>query len=351
MDKHIIFAVAGSGKTRKIIESLDESKRTLLLTYTHENLNNLRARILAKFKKWPENIRLETYFSFLYSFCFLPYLKNSMRVNGVNFRDNPRDVNNPHRFASQTNSKYYINASKQLYAGRIALLLEKVKITDKINNRLAKYFEYICIDEIQDFAGHDFNFLMNIFLTDIPFLCVGDFYQHTFDTSNDGQTNINLHADYLRYQKRFLDAGVNIDTTSLLKSWRCSSNVCDFVTQNLGINIDSIRMDKTTVNFIFDDARKSKELFWNGNIVKLFLQESYKYPCESNNWAKSKGLDHYNDVCVVLSKENVAKFRKKQFSEINKKTLNKLYVACTRARGDLYFIPESDIREYKKLNY
>lgn len=38
----------------------------------------------------------------------------------------------------------------------------------------------------------------------------------------------------------------------------------------------------------------------DGNVVKLFYQEHYKYGCLSNNWGASKGLDHYNDVCVVL---------------------------------------------------
>ena len=36
-------------------------------------------------------------------------------------------------------------------------------------------------------------------------------------------------------------------------------------------------------------------------VVKLFYQESYKYGCHAFNWGASKGMDHFQDVCVVLS--------------------------------------------------
>ena len=41
MDKRVIFAVAGSGKTTYIIDSLSQDKRSLIVTYTVGNYNNL----------------------------------------------------------------------------------------------------------------------------------------------------------------------------------------------------------------------------------------------------------------------------------------------------------------------
>ena len=49
MDKRIIFAVAGSGKTSLIIEKLTLEKRNLLITYTENNFINLRSKIINKF--------------------------------------------------------------------------------------------------------------------------------------------------------------------------------------------------------------------------------------------------------------------------------------------------------------
>ncbi len=64
MDSKLILAVAGSGKTRYLIESLNLEERSLIVTYTINNTENLRKRVIKKFGFMPENIRIYTYFSF-----------------------------------------------------------------------------------------------------------------------------------------------------------------------------------------------------------------------------------------------------------------------------------------------
>ena len=49
MDKRVIFAVAGSGKTTYIVNELSLEKRSLILTYTDGNYDNISRKILAKF--------------------------------------------------------------------------------------------------------------------------------------------------------------------------------------------------------------------------------------------------------------------------------------------------------------
>lgn len=46
VDKTVIFAVAGAGKTTEIVNRLDPAKRTLIFTYTEENLLNLRRKLV-----------------------------------------------------------------------------------------------------------------------------------------------------------------------------------------------------------------------------------------------------------------------------------------------------------------
>ena len=66
MDKRVIFAVAGSGKTTYIVNELSLEKRSLILTYTDGNYDNISRKILAKFGgRWPNSVTLMTYFSFL----------------------------------------------------------------------------------------------------------------------------------------------------------------------------------------------------------------------------------------------------------------------------------------------
>ncbi|HHT9977508.1 TPA: hypothetical protein ACT9LU_003086, partial [Legionella pneumophila] len=171
-----------------------------------------------------------------------------------------------------------------------------------IRNRLAKYFDDLYIDEIQDFAGHDFNLIKEICRNvQINITLVGDFNQHTFDTSRDGATNKNLHNDFNEYQQHFRDTGITVDTTTLAKSYRCPPSSCNFIKSNLGINIESNRQTNFAVELLTDEE-KIHNVFHDDSIVKLFYKEHSKYACYSNNWGKSKGLDCYLDVCVVLNK-------------------------------------------------
>ena len=68
MDKRVIFSVAGSGKTTYIVDSLSKNKRSLIVTYTQGNYQNLCQKISKKFGLWPDNVFVMTYFKFLYNF-------------------------------------------------------------------------------------------------------------------------------------------------------------------------------------------------------------------------------------------------------------------------------------------
>ncbi len=41
MDKRLILAKAGSGKTYHICNSLDEKQRNIIISYTNNNVNNI----------------------------------------------------------------------------------------------------------------------------------------------------------------------------------------------------------------------------------------------------------------------------------------------------------------------
>jgi hypothetical protein len=133
-----------------------------------------------------------------------------------------------------------------------------------------------------------------------------------------------------------------VDVDSLKKSHRCSSNICKFVKENLMIDIESHRNDETNIIYI-EDKEEAKKIITDDNIIKLFYQKSNSYDCYSINWGKSKGQDHYQDVCIVLNATTLKNYKLNNLSELVPSTKNKLYVACTRCRGNLYFIDEKSI--------
>jgi len=340
MDKRVIFAVAGSGKTTYIINKLDLQKRALILTYTNNNYNNLKIGISKKFGYIPADIKVMTYYDFLYNFCFKPLLSHQVKAAGINWSPNTS------RYHKATDRGYFIDSFDRLYSNRITKYFKETGIETEINERVAKYFDMLFIDEVQDFGGHDFNFLKNIAQANMDICLVGDFNQHTYDTSKDGNVNGTLHDDYTRYQAHFRSMGLSIDTTTLVKSYRCNPEICQFITTKLGIHIESNRTDKSqwyTVS-MEDEAER---LFNNDTVVKLFYDEHSAYKCYSNNWGESKGEDHYNDVCIVMNRKSWKHLEDDNLNTLPPATKNKLYVAISRTKGDLYFVPDSMFKAYR----
>jgi len=342
MDKRIIFAVARSGKTSHIIKNLCLEKRHLITTYTKTNIHNLRLKIIHKFGFFPENITLLPYFNFLYSFCYRPILAYKLNTSGLSY-SNPPDFT---QTLSRDNDKHYISSSGRLYHSRLGKLLIRRGATAGIQERLQKFYDHFYIDEVQDFAGNDFDLLKEIVKADINIMLVGDFFQHTYDTSRDGNIYKKLHQDIEEYIQEFENMGLKIDMETLNKNYRCSPTICDFITNNLGVNIESHRDDTTEIKFE-DDKSKIRDLMQNDQIIKLFFNKNTSYSCTSRNWGECKGEDCYNDVCVILNATSLKLYNKKKLLESAPLTKNKLYVACTRAKGNLYFISHKEAEDYK----
>lgn len=343
MDKTLILAVAGAGKTTDITNKIDVNDKTLIITYTENNYNILKNKIINKFKGIPNNIKIYTYFTFLYKFCFLP-LKKGFKVKGLDFN------NNPNRFIKSTDIKYYYNSfSKKMYHNRLAKICLD-NYSDQIIKRIEKYFDYVYIDEIQDFASHDFNLLLNLVRANCNFLLVGDFYQHTFDTSRDGNTNSNIYNNYNNYIDKIksYDSKIKVDMTNFVKSKRCSKQVCAFITEYLKIKIESYNNNDSEIKEIYED--EIDKIVNDDNIVKLFYQNSKKYDVKNvNNWGNSKG-NTYIDTCVILNKNSYEMYQKHKLNELSPSTKNKLYVALSRATNNVYIVDERKINKYKKTN-
>lgn len=343
MDKKLILAVAGSGKTTLIVDKLNLEKRFLLITYTINNTKNLRESIIRKFGYIPSNISIYSYYNFLYSFCFRPFLGYKLRAKGI-FWDFPPEHTN---YLPIIKTARYMSPNRLLYHNRIAKLLEIGDVLQDINKRLEKHYDFLLIDEVQDFAGQDFNLLESMCKSNIKVLLVGDFYQHTFDTSRDGNTNNSLHRDYNKYLRRFEKIKVIPDTEHLNKSYRCTTSVCKFIKEQIGVEIESHKFNDSVVRYL-DKQEEIEKIFNDNSIVKLFYREHYKYECYSRNWGDCKGENHYYDVCVVLNKSTMNKFIAKKLIDLPPVTKNKLYVACSRSNNNLYLIDEKNVQHLKE---
>lgn len=343
MDKRVVLAVAGAGKTTYIIDQLKEDSRALLITYTDNNTRNLKNRVIKKFGYVPESIRVLSYFTFIYNYCLKPLYGYELKLKGINFiQQMPKQI-----LRTKKNTReHYIDSCQRIYSNRISKIIIEFNLMPNVLDRLKRYFDSIYIDEIQDFAANDFNFVCQLSCFDVSLLLVGDFFQHTFDTSRDGSTRKSLHDNFKKYCKELEEAKYLIDTETLSKSYRCPPEICEFVADKLGIHIESHKPTGGAVKFI-DNAEYIDAIFNDDNIVKLFYESSNKYPGNTDNWGNVKGLDDFEDVCVVLNPTTLKAYKSNTLSSLAPMTKNKFYVACTRTKQNLYFIDQTKLKKYR----
>lgn len=343
MDKRVVLAVAGAGKTTYIIDHLKEDSRALLITYTDNNTRNLKNRIIKKFGYVPESIRVLSYFTFIYTYCLKPLYGYELKLKGINFvQQIPPQILR----TKKDTREHYIDSFQRIYSNRISKLLIEFRLVPDVLDRLKRYFDSIYIDEIQDFAANDFNFVCQLSGSETEVVLVGDFYQHTFDTSRDGSTRKSLHDNFKKYCKELEKAKYLIDTETLSKSYRCPPEICEFVADKLGINIESHKPTDGTVKFI-DNDEYIDAIFNDDNIVKLFYESSNKYQGNTDNWGNVKGLDDFENVCVVLNPTTLKAYKNNTLSSLAPMTKNKFYVACTRTKQNLYFIDQTKLKKYR----
>ena len=77
------------------------------------------------------------------------------------------------------------------------------------------------------------------------------------------------HYGFLSY---FDQMGFTIDSKTLNKSFRCSPTICDFISSQLGISIESHQKEHTKI-IVVDDPKTIDTIHRDEKIVKLFFKE------------------------------------------------------------------------------
>lgn len=334
-NKRVLNAVAGSGKTSYIIDQLSlDTKRSLIITYTTANQENLKEKVINKFGYLPSNIFIYGYFEFLLKFIIkplCPYAVKDICFEIPNFR-------NPNPFTNNKN---------RIYANKMAKYIQEN--LSEFKQRIDRYFDEVYIDEMQDLASDDFKWMLSLSDLQIPVTLVGDFFQSTFASSRRGNHLKNLYKDFSVYKKTVEEAGYYFDTTTLINSYRCTSTVCNFIKEKIGINIESANSTSSSEIRLITEVEEIRRVLENSKIQKLFYQNAKKFDVNGDNWGNSKGMT-FNHVCIILNDTTYKKYDKNELSELAPQTLCKFYVACTRTMGDLWFIKEKDIpTDYKVL--
>ena len=366
MDKRVILAVAGSGKTYHICHTIDPLKRNLILAFTNENIHNIRNELCDAYGAVPELTTVMTFDSFMYRNFINPYEPSiaehfgvpSFASKGICTLDPPpkqittasgRKIANP-KYIPKDRLGHYITRRKQYYCATLAELVVQVKkgresLVKRVADRLNLFYDQILIDEFQDFRERDYDLIMALTKNLNNVLLVGDYYQHSVSgTNNSGKPFKNKKNEvcYGDFVLELKNAGFTVDEVTLRKSRRCTAEVCDFITKKLGIQIESTSDEDGIVLWCDDTA---EEILDNPDIVKLVIQKAADYRFNAMNWSYSKG-DTFSKACVILT-DKFDGMDDDDFSTkgIATSTINKLYVAMTRSKGNLYLMKSSTFKK------
>lgn len=365
MAKKVILAVAGAGKTYHICHNLDTNKRNLIIAFTHENVQNIKKELNDAFGCIPKLTTISTFDSFIYKNFILAYENTigkyfnvkSFKSNGVSLIKPPekciktkqRPIRNPY-YVRKEYIGHYMTKHNQYYCKTLSELALQVKnretnLIKRAISRLKIFYDNILVDEFQDFREFNYTILIELakLFKDVTF--VGDFYQH----SVSGVNNSGKPFDKINTYDSFIDSlhnlGFEVDLITLVKSRRCSKEVCDYIKKKLNINIISSEINVGNVIWADDFA---EDVIRNDDIIKLVFKNSEERKFNAMNWSYSKGST-MDSVCVILT-ENFENMNDDTFTTngIPSSTINKLYVAMSRSRGNLYLIKASTL---KRLGY
>lgn len=356
MDKRIILATAGAGKTYHIANHFQEDERVLLISYTRANVANIKKEVKDRYNGIiPSNITFSTFDAFVYNFLLRPLEPllsfENIISQGVDLFSKPSiDPRQRHIYHKIDNIKHFMNQNNEYFVNRMSKLFfrQSTKYKKIALNRISSYFDSIYFDEFQDFNGNDFKTIKYIIEnSSINVYAVGDIFQsNVTPIKSDGRgsgipfNRVNDQEDL----ENVFSHKITFDNTTLLKSRRVSSTVCEFIRKHLSIQIQAHNNKQSSIKFLteLDDIDK---VLINESIPKLIWNSKARHNRGINyvNWSYSKG-DTYDEACVILT-EKASDLE--QWSSLAISTRNKLYVALTRSKGDLYLIKSDSYKKWK----
>jgi len=342
-----IIAAAGSRKTQFIIEDAlaAADERILVTTYTDENLAQIVRRMHQANGSMPSNINVMGWFSFLINQAARPY--QSALTDQIDFMKSLNFVAECPRYTPRSMTRrYYFDKSGNIYRNGVAEFASRLDEATggRVVRRLESLYDRIYIDELQDLAGYDLNFLDLLFKSSIQVTVVGDPRQHTYNTNNASKNKqFRGHAILGWLAKRSKICTMESRT----ESWRCNQQICDWADalypdmepttsrNELGTGHDGVfRVAKEDVVTYFEKHRPMV-LRHNRVVNTLGLP--------ALNIGVSKGST-YDRVLIFPTKPMLRYLKTQDLASLT--SPESLYVAVTRARFSVAFVVDRRDADY-----
>lgn len=333
-----IIAAAGSGKTQTIIDQVLERphERTLIITYTLQNQLQIEQRLHRAAGGVPPNTRVSGWMAFLLSEGIRPYqhavLHDIDRVRGLNFDGRP------YKYTKRANAAYYIDRGGDAYGRNLAdfACSANEKSGGEVIRRLETIYDHIYVDEVQDLAGYDLDFLDLLFASEIAVTLVGDPRQALLATAHVTKNKKYRGEGLLTW----LDERSKICTREdRPESWRCHQNICDFASELFPSYPSMVsKNDKAAEHQgVFEIRPMDVHEYVERHRPRILRQSKVTgtlgHPAINIGEAKGSTFGH-----VLIFPTGTMRTYLRERDPIAFKSREHLYVAATRARHSVAFV-------------
>lgn len=347
-NNEVLISAAGSGKTTYIVDrALNENhKKILILTYTRDNLKQIKKKFVNKSGIIPSNVEVRSWYSFLLSECARPYqnfLYNKKRIKSIYFSNGKSTM-----FTKKSDTrKYYFKNDEYIYTDKISNFICRCNFEsgNLILDRLEMMFDSIFIDEVQDLAGYDFDFLDLLFSSKINIVLVGDNRQATYFTNSSpknkkfkGKNILDLFK-YWEEEKKCIIKYRN-------KCYRSNQTICNFA-DSLYPNMEktiSKNSETTGHDGIYHIRKKDMDQY-----IKKYNPQLLRYDRRTKlegtniiNFGESKGLTF--ERVLIIPNGKIKSFLKTGNYDHVEKSKAKFYVAITRAKYSVTFLYDDEVK-------
>lgn len=345
----LIIAAAGSGKTTFLVNEALKKKngKILITTYTQANEEEIRRKFIKINKCIPDNVTIQTWFSFLLQHGAKPYqgckfdkdINGLVLINGISAKG----------VAEKDTQKHYFTENQKVYSDKLSKFVVKCNEQSggSVIDRLSRVYTDIFIDEVQDLSGYDLEFLKLLFQCKTNILLVGDPRQGTYSTNNSSKNKKFKKAKIVNF---FEDDSLAIekDDSSLTINYRSCLPICD-LSNKLYPDLKKTTSGNANTTghdgVFFINTQDVENYLRKYNPMQLRDKSGVKGVLENYhvmNFGASKGLE-FERVLIHPTKPFID-WLKNNDSELAPTSRSKFYVAITRAGSSIGIVCDEDLQ-------
>lgn len=376
-ENRLIIAAAGSGKTTFLVEKACEKNdaRILIVTYTIENADEIRRALVKEKGYTPSHIDVQTWFSFLIQHCVKPYqhhfaselhefdIFGMLQVNeqsafDYKFKKGGKEI--PVYFKETDTERHFFSRQRRIFSDKIskfavgggnsirqetAYKAIRERFRSLVIGRLSRIYTHIFVDEVQDLAGYDLEFLKMLFESEVNVVLVGDPRQVTYLTHLEPvhkRYRSGKIADFIRDNCKKCFPVENIDETTLAYSHRNNREICIFSSRlyanfppSQPCSCEGCRAKEPgLLEGVFAVSRSDRKEFLSRHKASVQLRDKVTVSCLDEfpalNFGVSKGRSF--DSVLIYPTEYFKKWLKNPNITLPESSRAKFYVAVTRAK-------------------